>query len=149
MAAAIPPDDCGDTLEDIVVDSGNIGDSSITMSMDIDKPRADHKACRIDCFPSSFIRQFSDCNDPIAVNPDIPFEPRISGTVQDKTIFYQEGEILSWGKAFEDKKENKKSDKINGYAEEPLNHAFVEMPILCQERKSVNFLTQIRNKFRL
>jgi hypothetical protein len=139
MASAVSSYDCGDSLVNIIIDSRNLDDSTIAMGMDIDKPRTDKKACRIDRFPSSFTGQVTDLNDFFVVDPDIPFKPRIPCPVQDISTLDQKGKILLGSDALENKEENAQSGKISRNAEEPLNHGFVEVPILCQEGKFCQF----------
>ena len=107
MASAVSSYDCSNPLVNIVVDGRDLDYSAITMSMDIDKSGTDKKTCRIDRFPSSLFGQVSDLSDSFSVDPNIALKPRISGSVQDKTIFDQESKILFRSKDFEDKKENK------------------------------------------
>jgi hypothetical protein len=107
MASAVSSYDCCNSLVNIVVDGRDLDNSAIAMGVDIDKSGTDKKTCRIDRFPCSLLGQVSDLSDSFSVDPDIALKPRISGPVQDKTIFDQESKILFRSKAFKDKKENK------------------------------------------
>jgi hypothetical protein len=88
----------------------------------------------------------SDLDDSSSINPYIRSEPRIPCSIQDKPTLDKKRKILLRSETLENKKEKAKRNKIREYAEKPLNHAFVELPILCQEGKFCQFFSLLQSR---